>query len=162
MKRIILLLLAVICISGCAQIDSEAELIEAARQNIHEIADIDTIELAIAGSSSIDEDTLFWFISGNDHQMHRYIPIEYTKTNKDSYRFVKTYTPIKRGQDIVSLIWKDGYAFLINNPDCGSIRITRNQNEELITVDSLPFVYYYNGFPDEYVFLDADGNVLKH
>ena len=46
---------------------------------------------------------------------------------------------------------------IINNPKCKSIVI----GETIVPVTELPFVYYYPFAPNEYHFLDEDGNELN-
>lgn len=103
---------------------------------------------------------LIWFVSGNEYQAHYYLPMECTIAGKDKY--VRIYTPVERGTDIVVLEWLKGHAFLINNPNCVAVRIAGEAGtlDEKIEKDSYPYIFYYNGMPSEYAFLDADGNEI--
>lgn len=135
-------------------------LIEKAREEIS-VYGADSIDLMIAGESVIDDRHLFWFVSGNEYQAHRYFPIEFVELDSDEYKFVKKYSSIERGTDIFVLMWDYGYSLIVNNPKCQSISISGSMGEENIPVEKTPFVYYYKGMPSEYSFLDKDGNTLN-
>lgn len=165
MKKRLMLHCILICIflmTGCSdKLTGEDDLINKAREVIP-VADADTIDLIIAGSNSIENDYLFWFISGNEYQAHTYTPIEFAASGTDQYKYVRTYKPMDRGQDISVLMWKDGHSFVVNNTNCCSIIIKDSFGEtDTITVDGIPFVYYYNGEISEYDFIDKDGNTLR-
>lgn len=164
MKKIISLLFTVfllLALSGCAgTVKGDDGLIKKAREEIA-ISDADTAVISIAGCSAVESNKLFWFISGNDYQAHTYTPIEFSVTDTDEYRFIKTYKPIKRTQDIAALLWNDGYSFLINNKSCGYIRIKNSAGiVKDIPVENIPFVYYSDETIAEYSFLNADKNPL--
>ena len=149
-----------------ARIVGEEDLIAKARQEIN-LAEADSIQMVIAGKSAAGHDAqLFWFITGNEYQAQRPHPIEFTALGGDAYKFVKTYHPIPRGQDIYALLWRDGYSFCVNNPDCKTIRITDNAGVTEIPVTEYPFVCYsalppYDALYFEYLFLDGDGNEIR-
>lgn len=168
MKRITgVLLLCVLCLSlvGCAKTyHGTDELLEKARKEIP-IADADTIEMQYAGMYSKGDRAIAWFISGNEYQAHYYLPIEIEiKGNGANYTFVHTFKPMDRGEDIAVLLWNQEYVFLINNPDCTTVRITDDQgvHEIFIEKDAYPYVFGYCPIPDsfEYTFLDKEGNEL--
>ena len=158
MKKLIVyivVLVSVLSLAGCAKVKGNEGLIAKARKEIN-LAETDTIDMAIAGKSTIDRYThLYWFIAGNGCH-----PMEFTETGENEYKFVKKYHPIPRGQDIYALMWHHGYSFIVNNPDCKSIKISGHNMETEVAVDEIPFVYYYPGLPGEYVFYDADGNQI--
>ena len=80
-------------------------LVAAARREIKNIADIEEMKIAIAGRSTLDSDThLVWFITGNEYQMNRYIPMEFTEVKDDVYEFEHKYSAVERGQDIFALM----------------------------------------------------------
>ena len=144
-----------------SKIIGEDGLIAKARKEIKNLAEVETIDMTIAGKSTIENNKhLFWIITGNEYQMHRYIPIEFTEIEKDRYKFVHKYSALERGQDICVLMWHDGYSFIVNNPNCKSISILGYAGETQVTVDQIPFVYYYPGLPSEYSFFDEDGNMI--
>ena len=163
MKNIICVLLVfLLVLTGCSsKIVGSDGLIKKAREEIN-VADADTIELTIAGESVIEDRHLFWFISGNQYQAHSYVPMEFVSLGDEEYKFVQAYHSVERGADIYVHMWGHGYSFLVNNPKCNSIIMTDSlSNSKIVTVDKLPFVYYCNGFPREYYFLDEDGKELK-
>ena len=49
------------------------------------------------------------------------------------------------------------HSFVVNNPECKGIVI----GETTIPVLETPFVYYYPFIPNEYYFIDANGNELS-
>ena len=165
-KRILICvfaLLAIISLVGVfavqsSQIVGEDGLIEKARKEITNLAEVETIEMTIAGKSTTDNDRhLFWIITGNESQMHRYYPLEVIEVKSGEYKFVKLYNGgHERGQDIFFEYFGSGYSFVINNPKCKSIVI----GETVVPVAEIPFVYYCPFAPNEYYFLDADGNEL--
>ena len=166
-KRILIcisVLMAIVCIVSVFAVQSsrilgEDGLIEKARKEITNLADVETIEMTIAGKSTIDNDRhLFWIITGNEYQMHRYYPLEVTEIDSGKYKFVKMYNGgHERGQDIYFEYFGSGYSFVINNPKCKSIVI----GETTVPVTEIPFVYYCPFAPNTYYFLDADGNELN-
>ncbi len=158
------MLLAVVCLVGVFSVQSsiivgEDGLIAKARKEIKNLAEAETIEMVVAGKSSIDNNRhLFWIITGNEYQMHRYYPLEVVEIDSEEYRFVKLYNGgHQRGQDIFFEYFGSGYSLVINNPECKSIVI----DETVVTVAETPFVYYYPFTPNEYYFLDEDGNKLN-
>lgn len=166
-KRILLcifVLLAVICLVGAfamqsSKIVGDDELIAKARKEITNLAEVETIEMTIAGKSTIEDNKhLFWIITGNEYQMHRYYPLEVLEVESGKYKFIRLYNGgTQRGQDIFFEYFGSGYSFIINNPKCKSIAI----GDTIVPVEEIPFVYYYPFAPNEYYFLDADGNKLN-
>ena len=151
-----------LCLIRFAPIVGEEGLIAKARREITNLAEVDSIEMAIAGESTFNHYThLFWFVTGNENQMQRYYPMEFVEKDEETYRFVRKYNGgTKRGQDIYVLEWKGGYSFLINNPDCKTLIIRDYDGETSVPVDQTPFVYYHPLLPGEYAFLDRDGNEI--
>jgi len=166
-KRILIcvsVLLVIVCIAGVFAVQSskivgEDGLIAKARKEITNLAEVETIEMAIAGKSTIDDNRhLFWIITGNEYQMHRYYPLEVIEVESGKYKFVKLYNGgHERGQDIFFEYFGRGYSFVINNPKCKSIVI----GETVVPVTEIPFVYYCPFAPNEYYFLDANGDTLS-
>ena len=158
-----LVLCMIFTLCGCQKTFKGTDaLIEKAREEIP-IADAENTDIAYAGLCSKDDSALIWFVSGNAYQAHYYLPMECNVVGNDAYTFERVYKPMKRGTDIAVLQWKGGYAFLVNNPDCQTIRITDNTGTYDINIekDSYPYTHYNNLIPSEYMFLDAEGNELK-
>lgn len=154
-------LFGVLLLCGCEPVlKSEGDIINKAREYLS-----DNIEgLSIGGSCSDNNRTLFWFISGSREQAHTYIPMEFAVNEDGEYSFVHKYDPIERTSDTASLIWKDGYSFVVNNPDCANIRITEPDGDSTdIEVAGIPFVYFLENSPNdfEYSFLNAEGETVK-
>lgn len=157
---LITLLLVGVFTTQSHKIVGEEGLIAKARKEIN-LAEADTIEMVIAGKSTINRDThLFWFVTGNEYQMNRPHPIEFVEVKNDEYKFVHSYNPIPRGQDIYVLLWHSGYSFFVNNPKCKTIRIDDSAGTKEIEVTEYPFVYYNVLSPSEYLFLDEAGNEI--
>lgn len=161
----ILLSMLMIC-SGCrATLTTEEELIEKAREEIT-VAEADTIDVQLAAICTKNDKALMWFITGNEYQMHRYFPMVFDVVGENEYVFVQRHNSLERGQDIYVYNWGDGYSFLVNNPECKSIKITGNVGglgavtEVKIEDGDYPFHYYYELLPQEYIFLDGEGNEL--
>jgi len=165
MKRILLLLLALslfLTLCSCSKtLRGTDALIEKAREEIP-LADAENIEIRYAGLTAKDDLALIWFISGNEYQAHSYLPMECKIVGKDEYRFVRTYKPMGREEDIAVLQWGGGYVFLINNPACAALQITDSVGMHDIAVEkeSYPFIYFHERMPSEYLFLDKDGTEL--
>ena len=168
MKKKILIcasvLLIAICLIGVFNVQSskivgEEGLIAKARKEITNLAEVETIEMTIAGKSTIENNRhLFWIITGNEYQMHRYYPLEVVEVESGKYKFVKLYNGgHERGQDIFFEYFGSGYSFIINNPKCKSIVI----GDTVVPVTEIPFVYFCPFAPNEYHFHDADGNKLN-
>lgn len=149
---------------GCTkQYHGINELTAKARKELP-ISDAATTDLQYAGMCTADDKALVWFISGNEYQAHYYLPMEVKITGTDQYSFVQTYKPIlDEAQDIAVLNWNRGYAFVINNPDCASVKITdeNGTHEETIDPESYPYVFYEPTLSSEYRFLDSSGNELN-
>ena len=166
-KRILIcvsLLLAAVFLIGVyaeqsSKIVGDDGLIAKARKEINNLAEAETIEMTIAGKSTIDNNRhMFWIITGNKYQMHRYYPLEVIEIESGEYKFVRLHNGgTQRGQDIFFEYFGSGYSFVINNPECKSIVI----GETVVPVTEIPFVYYYPFAPGEYCFLDAEGNEIN-
>ena len=141
---------------GCEPaIKSENDIINKARKYLSENID----ELSISGSCSDNSSTLFWLMSENT-----LIPMKFAVNENGEYSFVHKYVPIERAADTASLMWKNGYSFVVNNPDCSKIRITEPDGGSTdIEITEIPFVYFLENAPDEfeYSFLNAEGETLQ-
>ena len=154
---ICLVCLIVICVVQSSKIIGEEGLIATARKEIKNLAEVESIDMTIAGKSTIDNRHMFWIITGNEYQMHRYYPLEVIELEKDKYKFVHLYNGgHQRAQDIFFEYFGNGYSFVINNPKCQAIVI----DDTTIPVSETPFVYYSPFVPNEYYFIDKDGNKL--
>lgn len=166
MRKLIAVCLVLTCVfgmSGCRNtLKGTDALIEKAREEIP-VADAENIDIAYAGLCGRDDLALVWFISGKEHQAHYYLPMECTVVGDNEYRFERICNPMERGLDIAVLQWQGGYSFLVNNPNCKTIRITDNSGTQDIAIekDAYPFIYYNNLLPSEYVFLDAEGTEIQ-
>ena len=154
-------LLLAICLVGVLIVDSyrivgEEGLITTARKEIRNLAEADTIEMQIVGKSTRDRNRhLYWIMTGNEYQAHCYYPLEVIEVEKGAYKFVHLHNGgHQRGQDIFFEFFGSGYSFMINNPKCKGIVI----GETLIPVTEIPFVYYCPYAPNDYYFVDEDGN----
>lgn len=68
---------------------------------------------------------------------------------------------IDRGMDLRSAPYKNAYFFVVNNADCSSIKFLQSENEFIVKVEDIPFVYFYGDAGSmEYYFLDESGNPL--
>lgn len=146
---------------GCGAGQTPEELTDTARAEIN-VPEDEIVEMTYAGACEKDGKALLWYISGNAHQAHRYLPVECTIADDGSYIFNRSFKPMDRGQDIAVHQWGSGYSFLINNKACAGIRITDAAGTEVIPVDpeAIPMVYYHDLLPTEYTFLDADGSEI--
>ena len=165
MKRIIailLILFMVLSFTGCekAMYDEEA-FIERAREEFH-IADAETIEIKYIGEIIKGDKALMWFMSGNEYQAHRYVPIRCEITENGGRRFEHAYKPVERGMDIAVLVdWYGGYVFCVNNPKCKTIKIDDYSGVQEIEATGYPFLYYNRLLPREYFFLDENGDEIR-
>lgn len=162
---VLLLVALVITLAVCFQKNKTYkgadELLEKAREVIP-LSEADTIDLSYAGICGKEDRALVWFISGNEYQHHSYFPLECTVVGKDEYQYERIHKPMEYGSDIAVLPWMGGYAFLINEPDCAAVRLTgeTGTRDEIIKLDCLPYVFYYEGTPSVITFLDKDGNEI--
>lgn len=138
------------------------ELMVKAREVIP-ISDADTAEMTYAGLCAKEDKALLWFISGNEYQAHYYLPMECTIVGENEYTYEHAHKPLERGLDIAVLPWQRGYAFLVNNPNCRTIKIIDEGETilEEINPGSCPYVSYYDQVPSEYYFLDSQGNEIR-
>ena len=160
-------LILVFSFTGCQKtLKGTDELIDKAREELP-VSNADTIDVQYAGMNVEDDKALMWFISGNEYQNHYYLPMECEIIGEDEYAFGRTYNAMERGDDIAVLQWQGGYCFLVNNPNCRTIKITGNVGGIGNTIDvtieenAYPYLYYYGLLPSEYVFLDAEGNEIS-
>ncbi len=154
----------ILSLVGCTKIYNGTEaLIDKVREEIP-IANADDAEIKYAGMCGDGDIVLIWYISGNEYQGHTYFPIECEVTGEAEYKFIRSFNIVmdERCSDVCILQWGRGYSFCINNPKCKTIRITDGTGtyDEVIENDCYPYVFYTNGVPSEYVFLDSNGNEL--
>lgn len=162
--RKLLYLLLVLCLTaslvGCSErkANTEEEMLGIITEELDldvSVQKIDTIDL--------EEVVLVCYMTGNEYQAHTYGYAEFEK-QKGNYKFLRTYSMMERGMDLRSAIHNDSYLFVINNENCKNLRIRfKNGEEELITVDKIPFVYYLEkalNFNFEYNFLDKNGEEI--
>ena len=166
---IIFLITMVLSLSACGKtLKGTDELIEKAREEIP-ISDSDTIDIQYAGMCGNDNRAIAWFISGNEYQKHYYLPMEVeVKEDAAEYTFIRTYKPIDdRIGDIAYIQWGDGYAFIVNNTNCKTVRFTTGNEvyEEVIPDDTYPYVFFYlsdhTNSTLQFEFLDVKGNELR-
>lgn len=79
------------------------------------------------GMCTVDDTALVWFISGNQYQTHYYLPMEVEIKGEAEYAYVRTYKPMSPFMDIAVLNWNRGYAFIVNNPNCVSVKLRMKQ-----------------------------------
>jgi hypothetical protein len=134
-------------------------------QAVLPLADAGTIDLTYAGLCGTEDTAIAWFIAGNAHQTRYYLPLEVEiKPGRAEYVYLHTHKPLTdRAQDVAVVILSQGYAFLIHNPAVASVKMTIPGGkiyEETIPTDALPYAFYVPFAPEEYLFLDAQGNAV--
>lgn len=150
----------ILTLTACGRtMKSTDDLIKKARKEIP-ISDADTIDIEYAGKCQNGSYSLLWFISGSEYQAHYYLPMECLEVN-GSYEFQQTFKPLNREKDIAVLLWQRSYAFLINNTECRTLRITDENGLHNIEIDRYPFLWYNEEIPSEYLFLDENGNEIN-
>lgn len=157
--------LLVLCIAlslvGCGErrIETEEEMIAVISREL----DVN-VTVQKTGKIALEDVVLVTYITGNEYQAHTYGYAEFEK-QKNNYKFLRTYSMMERGMDLRSAIYHDSYLFVINNEHCMSLRISReNGEEEVIAVDNIPFVYYFEDALNsnfEYQFLNKDGEEIR-
>lgn len=162
---ICIVLAGILCFSlaGCTKAYKGTDgLIEKAREEIP-ISDADTADIQYGGMCAMDDTALIWFISGNEYQAHYYLPMEVEIKGDADYTYVRTYKPLSPLMDTAVLNWNRGCAFIVNNPNCVSVKITdeAGTHDEIIEKDAYPYVFYWASIPLEYIFIDSEGNELK-
>lgn len=152
---------------GCSEkLTTTEDLITKAREEIT-VADAETMEVQLAVKYIEDDKALMWFITGNEYQMYCYFPMVFDVMGEEEYVFVQCHKAMGRGEDIAVFQWHGGYSFLVNNPKCKMIQIIGNVEglgtvtEVKIEEGEYPFHYYYELLPQEYIFLDAEGNEIQ-
>ena len=156
MKKLLFAILAsVLLLSACGKMKTTDDLIKKTRKEIP-ISDAENTDISFAGKCQNDSYSLLWFISGNEYQLHYCLPMECLEAN-DGYEFKQTFKPIDCGKDIAALQWH-GYAFIINNQNCKTLKITDSGGVHNIEVNEYPFVWYNEEIPSEYLFLDENNN----
>lgn len=158
----LLVLCLVLPLAGCARVMHGTDALIAKAREEMPIADAGNADIAYAGLIGSGEYALIWFISGNAYQDHFYLPMECRIVGRDAYTFVHSYKAYDRGRDIAALPWRGGYAFLVNNPNCKTIRLTDGNGTRDIRIekDAYPFLYYSEQIPSEYCFLDGEGKQI--
>ena len=166
MKKVLLFLSLMCCcfaLLGCQNTIKGTDALIGKAREVIPVSDAETIDLEYVGMIANNEYALLWFVSGNEFQSHYYLPMECKIVGKDEYVFERIYEPMDRGQDIVVLEWLNGYAFLVNNPKCKTVRVVDNNGtrDYVIEKDVYPFIFYNSQIPSKYVFLDEIGNEIK-
>lgn len=149
----------ILSLSSCGKMKTADDLIRKARKELP-VSDAENIDIAYAGKCQNGSYCLFWFISGNENQAHYYLPMECLDVN-GSYEFKQTFKPINREMDIAVLQWQTGYAFLINDPNCKTLRITDINGINNIEINDYPFIWYNEVTPREYIFFDKNGSEIS-
>lgn len=149
---------AVLLLSACGGMKTTDDLIKKARKEMP-ISDAESIDIEYAGECKNGSYSLFWFISGNEYQAHYYLALECLDVN-GSNEFQQTFKPLNRGNDIVVLQWQRGFAFLINNTECRTLRIIDENGLHNIEIDQYPYLWYNEEIPSKYLFLDENGNEI--
>ena len=150
-------------LSGCGNLMHGSDgLLAKAREEIP-LADMENMELRIAGACAKGVKILCWFVTGNEHQAHSYFPMLCTQVRENVWRFEHLGKAMDRGTDIAVYLWEGSYSFLVNNEACTAIEITDGNCTQLIPIreDAYPFVYLYEGIPGEYRFLAEDGSEVR-
>ena len=162
----VLILTFLICLSACSPNTYRGTdaLLQKARQELP-LADAETIDLTYAGMCGAGDTAIAWFIAGNAHQSRYYLPLEVeVKPGRAEYVYLHTHKPLTdRAQDTAIAITGQGYAFLINDPAIASVRMTLQTGEmieEIIPGKAIPYSFYVPSAPVEYLFLDAQGNIV--
>ncbi len=164
MKRItktIFFLCIAVCLSGCSKsAKNEEEMLQiiTKENNISKESSIQVI-----GTIELENASLICTMTGDSNQGHSYYATEFEKNGK-KYEYIHDYKLYDRGMDMYSLPWSSGYVFLSNNEKSNSLRIIKDGKEEIITIDKIPFVYYYDtsGISNfEYFFLDEDEEAIS-
>ena len=153
---VLAILASVILLSACGKMKTTDDLIKKAKKEIP-VSDADSIDISLAGKCRNGSYSLLWFISGNEHQSHYYLPMECLETN-EGCEFKQTFKLIDCGKDIAALCWRNGYAFLVNNTDCKTLKITDANGIHNIGINEYPFIWYNENIPSEYLFLDENNN----
>jgi len=172
MKKCVLSLIVaclIFAISGCSQTADNTE--EMLRIIAEEEGISDELEIQTIGTVDLGQMMLVCAMTGNENQGHQYLAAEFQQ-EKDRYVFVKSYKPFKRGTDMYSLMWADGYVFISNNENSRSLQIrfpNGEQPDELVSVDQVPFVYYLDlseadsnetSYSFDYYFLNENGEPM--
>jgi hypothetical protein len=165
MKKLIYFLLIMLLLSlfGCSErltATSENEMLEIIIRKLKSndiVQIIDTIEL--------DTAVLIVYMTG-EFQAHTYGYAEFTKQeNNYKYWRISPMTQMTtRSADLGYFMYTGGsYIFVSNNENNSSLRLRFQGNEELIQIDEIPFVYFWESAPSafEYHFLDENANELS-
>ena len=157
----------IICLSftlfGCQKtLKGTNELIDKALEEIELPSDMNDFDISYLGLYSKDNSALIWFVvEGRDEKL--YWAMECNIVGKDEYRYVRMYTSMPMAADIRFLHWKDDeYVFLVNNPNCKTMRFIDNTEIEEITIEkeSVPIIYTSQVFPNKCEILDENGNII--
>ncbi len=160
-KRLLILLCLLLMLCGCEKTMKGTDDLIAKAREVIPVAEADTIDITYGGLCAEGDKALIWFVSGNEHQAHYYLPMECTIVGRNEYVYEHTYTPMDRGTDIAAVLWDGGYSFLLNNPHCTAIRIIEDgvTRDIAIEKDAYPYIYSMEQPSSfEYYFLDAEGN----
>lgn len=171
-KRILaaaMVLAALLSLVGCVQVTEPDQgrgkaylLAVARRESGQEDA---TIEMV--GQASEREKMLLWFMFTAADGERTYSAIEFEVLDTSAidgnlYRFVHTYKPRERGEDIRVCEWDGGYSILINHPDCRYLELTYGDAKpQLVDIYQVPTAFSADPIPDEYRFLDEDQKELR-
>lgn len=160
LRYLLLILCIALSLAGCSEktIKTEEDMLGVITKEL----DLN-VTVQKTGMIDLKDAVLVTYMTGNEDQENSYGYAEFEK-QKTNYKFLRTYSMMERGMDLWSAIYNDSYLFVINNENCKSLQISReNGKVNIIAVDKIPFVYYFENALDsisEYQFLNKDGEEI--
>ena len=150
-----------------SKIVGEDGLIAKARKEITNLAEVETIEMTIAGKSTIENNRhLFWIVTGNEYQMHRYYPLEVIEVQWADY-YNNIYDVLKKKdislEDFEEMFSKyspllaSRYDDLTQPIEDVTAYIETKDNYEYVLLEDIPELY--GEAKDELVTTDNDFHV---
>ncbi len=128
----------------------------------------DTADISYVGMIGTGDEVVAWFVCENEHKERYYLPMEcrYVGNNSSRYKYVSSHEPTEIVEDIVQIEWNGMYQFLVNNPECETIKFTYNEvgaKDDELTVNGYPSLVEHTPKYDsyEYVFLNESGEEIQ-
>lgn len=170
LTALVLCLAAVFLYGHFTTLRTTDDILKKAAKECHIPIDEDS-SLSLCGSCETDaNEHIFWFTALDSQGENRYQPMLFTEVGENEYKFRHAPKSFVSENDIAYDHYSRGIVYLVNNPDCATIVINADtEDETTVSVDNIPFIYKYeytspdNTESEENIsvqFLDKNGNVL--
>ena len=160
---LISVLLMMICCSGCQNDPAYTQdsLMEMIQKELNVTGELQYG--ATCGKARLGNDNaVIWYYTTGNEQKNVYIPVEVQVVGEARYKIVSFLETTEPAQDIVTADWQNGCCIFVNNPECVTVEVTKNEHvwNEYNDHAIYPMIYYYDGLVS-CRYLNSEGNDVK-